>query len=58
MTDEEMLVCFTEGFAKTAEAAGFTGDQVRELMELSVGLAQRVVHPADFDAGFNSAIGG
>ena len=45
MTDEEMLYCFAEGFAKTAEAAGFSGEQVRELMELSVGLAQRAVHP-------------
>ena len=58
MTDEEMLYCFAEGFAKTAEAAGCSGDQVRELMELSVGLAQRAAHPEEFDAGFNSGVGG
>lgn len=58
MTDEELLDAFTDGFAKTAETAGFRGDQVRELMELSVGLAQREAHPEEFDAGFRSAIGG
>lgn len=58
MTDEELLDAFTDGFAKTAEAAGFTGDQIRGLMELSVCLAQREAHPDEFDAGFKSVLGG
>ncbi len=52
MDYDNVLDCFMEGFAKTAEAAGVRGDAVRSLMELSVDLAQREAHPAEFDAGF------
>lgn len=54
MNDSELLDAFTEGFAKTAEAAGLHGDQVRGLLELSLDLAQREAHPEAFDAGFKS----
>lgn len=57
MGDENILNCFMEGFAKTAEAAGLRGDQVLSLLELSVDLAQRAVHQADFDKGFTSVMG-
>ena len=57
MGDENILNCFMEGFAKTAEAAGLRGDQVLSLLELSVDLAQRAVHQADFDKGFASVMG-
>lgn len=56
MPDESVLDCFMDGFAKVAEAAGLQGEQVRDLLELSVGLAQRVAHPAEFDAGFASVM--
>lgn len=58
MTDEAIMDAFTEGFAKVAEAAGLRGGQVRELMELSLDLAQRAGHPEQFDAGFSSALRG
>lgn len=58
MSDEAILDGFMEGFAKVAEDAGFRGDSVRDLMELSLGLAQRAVHPEEFDAGFNSVVFG
>ena len=58
MNDENILDGFMEGFAKTAEAAGFHGDQVRELLELGVSLAQRDGHSEAFDSGFNSTIMG
>lgn len=57
MGDENILNCFMEGFAKTAEAAGLRGDQVLSLLELSVDLAQRAGHQADFDEGFASVMG-
>ena len=57
-SDETILDGFMEGFAKAAEDAGLRGVQVRELMELSVDLAQREAHPAAFDAGFASVLGG
>jgi hypothetical protein len=56
MPDESVLDCFMDGFAKVAEDSGFRGEQVRDLLELSVGLAQRAVHPAEFDAGFASVM--
>lgn len=58
MDDAKMLDDFMDGFAKAAEDAGLRGEQVRELMELSVDLAQRVAHPDEFDAGFASVFGG
>lgn len=58
MDDAKMLDDFMDGFAKAAEDAGLHGEQVRELMELSVDLAQRVAHPSEFDAGFASVFGG
>lgn len=58
MIDTTILDGFMEGFAKTAEEAGLHGEQVRELLELSVDLAQRENHSADFDAGFMSVMGG
>jgi hypothetical protein len=58
MDDETILNGFMDGFAKAAEDAGLVGEQVRDLMELSVDLAQRVAHPAEFDAGFASALFG
>ena len=51
MDDAKMLDDFMDGFAKAAEGAGLRGEQVRELMELSVDLAQRAAHPDEFDAG-------
>lgn len=57
MHDENILNGFAEGFAKTAEAAGFSGEQVRGLMELSVDLAQRVEHAEAFDRGFAEVFG-
>ena len=58
MDDETILNGFMDGFAKAAEDAGLVGDQVRDLMELSVDLAQRAVHPEEFDAGFASELFG
>lgn len=58
MNEENVLNCFMDGFAKVAEAAGFTGDSVRGLMELSLDLAQRDAHPAEFDEGFFSVVMG
>ena len=58
MNDMAILDGFMEGFAKTAEAAGLRGEQVKTLLELSVDLAQREKHSADFDAGFMSVKGG
>lgn len=58
MTNEEVMDAFMEGFAKTAEANGFRGDQVKGLMMLAVDLAQRQAHPEQFDVGFRSVIGG
>ena len=58
MNDDVILDAFMDGFAKTAENAGIVGEQVRELMKLSVGLAQREAHPDEFDAGFRSVVGG
>ena len=56
MNDETLLDCFMDGFAKAAEDAGLRGEQVRSLLELSVGLAQGVAHPDEFAAGFASAM--
>ena len=53
MSDTTVLNGFMGGFAHTAEAAGLQGDQVRSLLELSVDLAQRSAHPAEFDTGFS-----
>lgn len=58
MGDDKILDAFAEGFAKAAEAAGFAGEQIRGLMELSLDLAQRCSHPDAFDAGFHSAFPG
>ena len=58
MDDETILNGFMDGFAKAAEDAGFTGEQVRDLLGLSVDLAQRAVSPDAFDAGFAAALGG
>lgn len=57
MDEETILNDFMDGFAKAAEDAGFRGEQVRDLLGLSVDLAQRAVHPGDFDAGFAAALG-
>lgn len=57
MNDQEMLDGFMEGFAKVAEEAGYHGEAVRTLMELSVDLAQHSAHPEEFSAGFNSVLG-
>jgi len=56
MNDENILDCFMDGFAKVAEDAGLQGEQVRDLLELSVGLAQHTAHPDEFDAGFASVM--
>jgi hypothetical protein len=58
MTDQEVLDCFMEGFAKRAEDAGLQGEQVLSLLKLSVDLAQRTTHGPEFDAGFASVMGG
>lgn len=58
MNDEAILNGFMDGFAKTAEAAGFRGEAVRELLELGVCLAQREGHADAFDAGFQAALRG
>ncbi len=56
MDDETILNGFVDGFAKAAEDAGFVGEEVRDLLQLSADLAQRAVHEADFDAGFAAAV--
>ena len=53
-----MLDAFMEGFAKAAEAAGLRGTQVRDLLELSLDLAQHEAHPEAFDTGFRSVLAG
>ena len=58
MDDETILNGFMDGFVKAAEDAGFVGEQVRDLLELSVDLAQHAVSPDAFDAGFATALGG
>ena len=58
VSDDNILAGFMDGFAKAAEDAGLVGDQVRSLLELSVDLAQRAAHPAEFDAGFAEAVFG
>lgn len=58
MEDEALLNSFMDGFAKAAEDAGLRGEQVRDLLALSVDLAQREAHPEAFDAGFASVLGG
>jgi hypothetical protein len=58
MGDETILNGFMDGFAKAAEDAGFVGEQVRELLKLSVDLAQGVVNPEAFGAGFAAVVGG
>lgn len=58
MGDENILNGFMEGFAKAAEDAGFHGEDVRKLMQLSVDLAQSVKHPDAFSAGFDSVMVG
>jgi len=58
MDEETILNGFMDGFAKAAEDAGFRGEQVRDLLKLSVDLAQREGNPAAFDAGFAAMLGG
>lgn len=58
MHEDIELNGFVEGFAKVAEDAGFSGEQVRGLLELSVALARRDGHEASFDAGFRDFVMG
>jgi len=58
MDAEMILNSFMDGFAKAAEDAGLRGEQVRDLLKLSVDLAQREAQPAAFDAGFATMLGG
>lgn len=58
MDEETILNDFMDGFAKAAEDAGLCGEQVRDLLKLSVDLAQREAQPDAFDAGFAAMLGG
>lgn len=57
MRDEEFLINFTEGFAKTAESYGFTGEQVKDLMKLAINLSVQATHPEEFASGYIAALG-